>query len=386
MVSFLLIFCIQTVLVHASAVKTDLKVRDGKELLKAVTFLNKRGGNGTIFLHDGMYDVRQRLVFKAPDISLRSISGDREAVVLRGKGMKNSNNAEILIDVQAPNISIFGVTLEQSSHHLIQVKGDKGANNFRLSNCVLKDSYQQLLKVGRGRKSDSPGFSERGVIENCLFEYTAGIGPQFYIGGIDAHGARNWVVRRNIFRNIASPGPSVAEHAIHFWDQSQDNLVEFNVIENCDRGIGFGMGREPKNVNRGGVIQNNIILHNQREHRFADVGIALENSPNTIVKNNVVLLQGDYRNAIEYRFSGTRDVVIENNVVNKAMKSRNNGSAKLVNNVAVDHLPEYFSKLFGAGLGAFEMLCRNTLPESNPAYKGIFAHAPFTCRSHLESE
>lgn len=40
-----------------------------------------------------------------------------------------------------------------------------------------------MLKV-TGDKS-AGYYPDKGKIENCVFEYRAGIGPQFYIGGID---------------------------------------------------------------------------------------------------------------------------------------------------------------------------------------------------------
>lgn len=92
------------------------------------------------------------------------------------------------------------------------------------------------------------------------------------------HGGHNWVVCRSLFRGIASPTSRVAEHAIHFCNNTKNILIEENIIINCDRGIGFDMTNRP---NTGGLIQNNLISHSANKHPNADVGIIIEESPVT---------------------------------------------------------------------------------------------------------
>lgn len=43
-----------------------------------------------------------------------------------------------------------------------------------------------------------------------------------------------WLSSNNIM--IRSPDSTLAEHAIHFWSDSEDSIVERNTIINCDRG------------------------------------------------------------------------------------------------------------------------------------------------------
>jgi hypothetical protein len=281
-------------------------------------------------LADGRYKINQRLSFTGSHINLKSMSGDPTLVILSGQGMKKSPSAEILIDISGSNISLSGFTLEQSANHLIQVRAEKNADNFSLSNCILRDSYEQLLKVSSSPSSKA--FANNGNIKNCLFEYSANMGPQYYIGGIDAHSSRNWTIVGNTFKNIASPSQHVAEHAIHFWRKSANITVLNNTIENCDRGIGFGLGDDINNQTDGGLITNNRISNSNPLHQFADAGIILEASPNIEISSNKVLMEGNYPNAIEYRFTATKNIVIKGNVTNKSIVSRDGGQAELSGN------------------------------------------------------
>lgn len=310
----------------------SIHVSNVAELYQAVQKANRSSKGTDILLADGHYEVNQRLKFTGSHISLKSMSGDPTSVILSGQGMKYRRTVEVLIDVSGSYISLSGFTLEQSSNHLIQVRAEKNADHFSLSNCVLRDSYEQLLKVSSSKKND-PTFADNGSVKNCLFEYTAGVGPQFYIGGIDAHKSRNWTVSGNTFKNIASPSKHVAEHAIHFWRKSANITVINNTIEDCDRGIGFGLGNTPSNQTKGGLIANNLIKNSNPSHQYTDVGIILEASPDVDIINNRVFIEGNYPNAIEYRFAATKNVMIKDNVTNRSIASRDGAQAELSGNL-----------------------------------------------------
>jgi hypothetical protein len=310
-----------------------IHVSDTKSLYAAVRTANKRQGYAKIILASGTYKLKQSLRLRFDHITLTSESSMPEDVVIIGVGMMPSNTVHNLIDVNGSYVKINGVTLSQASHHLIQVHGKKNADYFTLTNSHLRDSYQQLLKVtsGKGKEVDTSDF---GIIKNCLFEYSKGVGPNYYIGGIDAHNAHNWLVEKNTFKSIASPGKQVAQFAIHFWNGSTDIIIRENTIIDSDRGIGFGMKRQKLTSNA--TITNNYIVHNNLTHKFADVGIALLNSPNVLIENNKILLSHSYPNAIEYRFRKTKNIIIRKNIVNKKITNRNNASAKVVDNIFVE--------------------------------------------------
>ena len=301
-------------------------VSNETQLRAAVTAANS-GGDTQIVLTDGTYNLTEMLYITRDGVSIRSQSGSRDGVVLRGQGM--TGGVSHVIQIQATGVTIEDMTLGWVANHAIQIHGENNAHNAVMRNLHLVDTFEQMIKVSFN-PAHPENESRNGLVEGCLFEYSAGIGPQWYIGGVDAHNAADWIVRGNTFRNICSPSGSVAEHAVHFWSNSRNTLVENNLIVDCDRGIGFGLGSSP---HQGGVIRNNMICHHNRNLLFADVGISLESSSGTQVYHNTLYFENSYPNAVEYRFAATSGVLVVNNLCNKAVVSRDGGSGTVHHNV-----------------------------------------------------
>lgn len=300
-------------------------VSDPAQLAEAILRANS-GGDKTILLEDGIYTLEDMLWVEADGITVQSSSRNRDAVIIEGRGM--DGEVTHIFNVAGSNFTVRDVTLRRVSQHAIQIHGEINADSPLIENVHIVDTGEQMVKVSYD--PDNPhNSSDDGIVEGCLLEYSAGIGPQWYIGGIDAHNAKDWIVRGSTFKAIGSPSEDVAEFAVHFWSNSENTLVECNTIINCDRGIGFGLGDRG---HRGGIIRNNMIYHDDTEG-FADVGISLESAIKVQVYNNTVYHEHSYPNAIEYRFSETTGLLIANNLTNKAVSQRDGASATVSHNV-----------------------------------------------------
>jgi Right handed beta helix region len=310
--------------------QTVTNVSTAAALQSAVSAANAAGGNRTILLADGTYTVTGTLNIIAPNVTIAGRPGHRANVIIQGDAMSATAAVGTVIRADASNFTLHDVTVQRSGYHLVQVVGEDSAQSPVIRDCILRDSYEQMIKVSQNPAKPTVT-SNNGLIENCVFEYSAAIGPEYYIGGIDAHGSQNWIVRGNTFRNIISPNTTVAEFAVHFWDlPSANNLVEKNTIINCDRGIGFGLdGRG----NSGGIIRNNMIYHAANDGQFADSGISLIDSPNSQVYNNTILMLDSFAWAIDYRYSDTTGVLIENNATNLPIVARDGATGTVGTNV-----------------------------------------------------
>jgi hypothetical protein len=303
----------------ALTVGTVITVSTVSDLYNAVSASNAGGGNTTILLRDGTYALSSQLWLEGTDIVIRSVSGDRDSVVIRGQGM--TGGVSHVFEVDASAVTIADMTIGHVANHAIQIHGENDRDDLWVHNVRIYDTGEQMIK---GSLSFSNNLaSDNGVVECSLFEYTAGIGPQYYIGGVDVHRGANWIVRDNEFYHIRSPEEDLAEHAIHFWSNASGTLVERNRIVDCDRGIGFGLGGSG---HTGGIIRNNMVYVTR------DVGIGLESSPGTKVLNNTVYVE-NYWSSIEYRFAATSGVSIVNNLTNHTIASRDGGSGTAQDNV-----------------------------------------------------
>lgn len=307
-----------------------INVTNISELQAAVLRINEHGGNFTVLLEDGTYNIPDQLFITGSNVVFRGKSGDRNRVIINGGNMHDG--AYMGFGLAGSNITIADMSIGEVQTHAIQIHGERPyqAGGILVHNVRLFNTGEQMLK---GATDDNTG-SANGTVECSLFEYTSNFGPQYYIGGIDVHMGNNWLIRKNVFKNIRSPENAdrdhVAEHAIHFWNGSGNVTVEKNKIINCDRGIGFGMsGRRPFQT---GTIRNNMI-YNNGAGRNDDSGIILEDASQVEVYNNTVFFESNYPNAIEYRFPGTTNVQILGNLTNRQITLLDGASANVANNI-----------------------------------------------------
>lgn len=307
---------------------TVYRVADVAQLRRAVDAVNAGRVPATILLADATYLLdAPALRLACSGLVVRSQSGRREAVVVRGPDEGPSASVHHVFLVEADAVTIADLTLGWCRFHGIQIRGESPADvaGTRVHNCRLVNCNEQFIKGSCGDRD--PVGATGGIIENCLFEFTSGWAYQYYTGGIDIHRGVNWIVRDNLFRSLRVPAglPGMAEHAIHFWKRCparpQDVVVERNRIVNCDRGIGFGLVNA-EGGHRGGasIIRNNMIANDGAGAR-TDVGIGLEFADGVTVEHNSVHIP-TYGAPVEYRFAGSSNVTFRNNLVNRPIRNR----------------------------------------------------------------
>ena len=320
----------------------------------------------TILLADGTYDLQGiSLWVTAADLTIRSESGNREAVILDG-GYETGE----IIAVAASGVTISDITLKRALYHPIHVIPGESSNteNTTIYNVVIIDPGQQAIKINANEARTL--FVDNGLVACSRIELTpAGqqqvldINGECYTGGVDGHQVAGWVVRDNHIEGFWCDR-GLAEHGIHFWTGSRDTLIERNVLVNNARGIGLGLGEsgeareytdnpcpETGYVGHfGGILRNNFISAYQdqlyaSEYGF-DCGICMDQACGTQVFHNTVASTEAPFSSIEWRFPNS-SVEITNNMVTHNMQARDGGSASLSTNILGISLDIFVDPLAG---------------------------------------
>jgi hypothetical protein len=319
------------------------------ELRDAVQLANP---GDTILVADGTYSLGgDDLWIDVPGVTLRSSSGDREAVVLDGGYLSTE-----ILTIAASNVTVADLRIERAQTHPIHVVStDQGSTTGMLVyNVHIVDPGQQAIKINP--HAARTHYPDGGVVACSHIELTdAGrlqvweINGSCYTGGIDGHQARGWVVRDNLIEGFWCE-EDLAEHGIHFWSGSRDTLVERNVVQDCARGIGLGLGESgdwrsyPDDPCAGadyghyaGIARNNVVFAGQSalfasEYSF-DCGICLEQVCGTqVLHNTVASTSAPASSSIEWRWSSTT-VTVSNNLASHDLVQRDGAAASVVANL-----------------------------------------------------
>ena len=326
------------------------------ELVSAVD--NAAAGT-TIRLADGNYSFNgERLWIATPNLTIRSASGNREAVVLNGN--YNESTGEI-ISIVASGVTIADLTLREAWYHAIHVMSTSGSHtlNTMIYNVHIIDPGEQAIKINPYTQSGAAYFTDNGTVACSHIELTDAGRPHIrnncYTGGIDAHQSRGWTIRDNLIEGFWC-NDGLSEHAVHFWVTSRDTLVERNLLRNNARGVGFGLrDSEASGANRpygdnpcpsagggyvdhyGGLIRNNFIYADSvglfaSPDKF-DCGICLWQACGARVLHNTVASTQAPFSSIEWRFPNT-DVSLINNLVTHNLRERDGATALQQNNLS----------------------------------------------------
>lgn len=301
--------------------------------------LNTALPNTTFLLMDGHYFIDGHLVIRAEGTTIRSLSGNRDAVVLDGRYVG------YVLQISAPRATVADITIKRAKYHLIHVVGN--GHDAKIKNLHLIDARQQFIKAN----PSGGNFCDFGWVQNCFFELTDegrnNVDPQIggcYTGGVDVLSGRGWTVSDNRFENIYCTNGGLPTHMVLFWQSSRDPVVERNTIINCARGIGFGLGKSRKkrayeDVNLsesgnaghfGGRIRQNYIIG--MIGKFFDTGIGLESAYGVVVEDNFVYSTGGTFSSIDSRFPAS-NAVIRNNAVRPGITVREGSAPILENNL-----------------------------------------------------
>ncbi len=288
--------------------------------------------NTTIVLAPGTYPLTSTLWVGGSSalshVTIRGATNNRDDVVLVGKGMGVASSTVpfgIWAGGSVTDLTIANLTIRDVYQHPIMFNA--GTESPRVYNVHLINAGQQFLKAN---PDGNGGGVDNGVVEYSVFEYT-GTAPDSYTNGVDVHTGRNWIIRHNLFRRIRAPQGQLAGPAILMWNGSRDTVTEGNTFIDCQREISYGLIENTPNDHTGGIIRNNFIVRGAG--MGGDVAIAVFDSPGTKVLHNTVLLNGQYPNAIEYRFPHTTGVSIVNNLSDRGAQARDGASATVQGNV-----------------------------------------------------
>lgn len=286
--------------------------------------------NQTIVLAPGTYVLSSTLWINGSiaNATIRGATNNRNDVVLVGQGMGVPSSGVphgIWTGGNVSGLTIANLTIRDIYRHPIIFNA--GTESPRVYNVRLLDAGEQFLKAN---PDGAGGGVDNGIVEYSVLEYT-NTALSNYTNGVDVHTGRDWIIRHNLFRRIRSPQGTLAGPAVLMWNGSSGTTVEGNTFIDCHRDIAFGLIERTPDDHSGGVIRNNFIARSAGAG--GDVGIGVMDSPQTKVLHNTIFLNGQYPNAIEYRFVNTTGVTIAGNLADRIALARDGATGSVLNNI-----------------------------------------------------
>jgi len=267
------------------------------------------------------------------NLTIRSQSGNRDAVVLQGGGISDKTTQFHFKLYNSDYITFEDLTMRDVYWHCVQVNDGSEYATFR--NLVMWDAGEGPIK-GTSPGTSGP-YCDNGLVEDCLIGYTT-YGARSCVEGIDLVGCVGWVIQRCDFIRASKKG-GAAKVGWGFFAKgnSQDTVVDKCYTEDCDIGLSFGGGgTDPQYFRDGdttyehrrGILKNNVV------NRTKDVAVMMLYATDYKIYNNTLwstFVLADSSIDIRYLSDGW----IYNNICAEGYRLRNppDSEAVLSNNI-----------------------------------------------------
>jgi hypothetical protein len=226
-------------------------VSDVQELIRAI---NQAEAGQTILIEDGHYMMPRYVQISADNVTLRSASGHREQVIIDGA---ESSHRELLGVRACSGVTIADLTIQNIQCNGFKINSETNVQNLTIYNCIIHNIWQRGVKGVKVPKENRDAIRPKNCrIQYCLFyndrpkclsDDPADIAKGNYVAGIDVMFAKDWIISDNVFVGIQGRTYE-GRGAIFIWHDSQDCLIERNIIIDCDVGLQLGNPYRPSEI------------------------------------------------------------------------------------------------------------------------------------------
>jgi len=230
---------------------STILVSDVQELIRA---LNQAKPGQTILVEDGHYMMPHYVRISADNVTLRSASGHRERVIIDGA---ESRHRELLGISACSGVTIADLTIQNIQCNGFKINSDTNVQKLTIYNCIIHNIWQRGIKGVKVPKASRETIRPRDCrIQYCLFyndrpkrlsDDPADIAKGNYVAGIDVMFAKDWIISDNVFVGIQGRTYE-GRGAVFIWHDSQDCIIERNIIIDCDVGLQLGNPHRPSEI------------------------------------------------------------------------------------------------------------------------------------------
>ncbi|MBP7051303.1 MAG: right-handed parallel beta-helix repeat-containing protein [Phycisphaerae bacterium] len=200
----------------------------------------------TICIADGHYLLPRYIEIRADRVTLRGTSGHRERVILDGA---QSQHGELLGIRACSDVTIADLSIQNVRYNGFKINSDSGVQRLTIHNCIIHNIWQRGVKGVKVPEENREATRPHGCrVQYCLFyndrpkqlsDDPDDIAQGNYVAGIDVMYAKDWILSDNVFVGIQGR-TFEGRGAIFLWFDSQDCVIERNIILDCDVGLQLG--------------------------------------------------------------------------------------------------------------------------------------------------